>query len=652
MCVTSPSSASAPTAIQAIVHELTGGRALPHELQAAIGDRTDGVPLFVEEVTHAVLESGFVEERSGRLVAAGTLPERLVPSTLRESLMARLDGLGEARDVAQVLSVVRREASFELLRVVADLDDAELEAGLDRLVETDLARRRHSLTGESYVLKHWLVQDVAYESLLRSSRRRYHDRIAAALPQELPEIVESQPEFLAYHLIQAGQEAEAITYLVRAGQLAHRRSANTEAIEHLNRALELVRGQPIPNRDRLELTVLIALGAPLTAAKGYSVPEVERIYTRAGELCQVLGDDHTPDFFRALYGTWRVHFMSAAYPRALEFGHQLLDLALQSGNGTQLGAANRALGSTIFYLGDDPAAAHNHLTRVITSKALERNRTSFIDELHDIVDPWITCHAYQAWALWMTGSPVEARQMSNRALTLSKELQHPFTRALAFSFDSWLCQWEGDAQAVGERARDALAVAKEQGFAFWIGWGEIMLGWSEAAHGDTDGGLETMARGLAKWRAVGSELGTTYFFALIADAQLMAGRLDEAGHSLDAADEISARTGEGWWQPEVRRLRGRAALASRGAGRGDRAPAALLTHAGPQSLRLRIVAAHIGHPGHAPGRAGSDQEARDLLRSELTAFDDQAEVIGNPDIPRARALEQSLASSAVPGQTV
>lgn len=261
------------TAIQAMVQDLTGGRPLPARLEAEIGARTDGVPLFVEEVTHAVLESGCVEERSGGLVAAATLPERLVPSTLRESLMARLDGLGEARAVAQVLSVVGREAPFELLRVVSQLDDTELEVGLDRLVDTDLVRRRHSAAGTSYVLKHWLIQDVAYESLLRSSRRRYHARIADALPVELPEIADTQPEFVAHHLLLAGRDSEAIADLHRAGELAHRRSASTGAIEHITHALDLLRRQPdSPERQHRELTLLLALGAPLTAAKGYSAP--------------------------------------------------------------------------------------------------------------------------------------------------------------------------------------------------------------------------------------------------------------------------------------------------------------------------------------------------------------------------------------------
>jgi class 3 adenylate cyclase/predicted ATPase len=628
-------------AIHAILDDLTGGMALPAALEAEIGARTDGVPLFVEEVTHAVLESGFVEEHSGRLVASAMLPERLVPSTLRESLMARLDGIGPAKEVAQLLAVLGREASFEMLRIVSDLDDSELESGLDRLVETDLVRRRLSPAGASYVLKHWLVQDVAYESLLRSSRRRYHERIAEAIPTELPEIVETQPEFVAYHLIQAGQDSEGIHYLQRAGELAHRRSANMEAIEHLERGLELLRGQPESvQRSQLELSLLIALGAPLTAAKGYSAPEVEQTYHRAGELCSELGEDRTPQFFRAFYGTWRVHLLRADYVPALEFAHQLLKLAEVSENGTQLGAAHRAVGSTLFYLGEDPPAARAELELVITSEALERDRTSFIDELHDVVDPWITCHEYQAWSMWLAGRPAEARAISNRALALSEELQHPFTRALALSFDSWLFQWQGDVDAVRERARDALAIANEQGFAFWVGWDEIMLGWAEAAAGDREGGLHRMNRGLGSWRDVGSELGTTYFLTLMAEAQRDAGLLDDAWLSLDAADEVAERTREGWWGPEIRRLRGELLL-RRGAPAPDVehqlvAALRMARKRGSHSLSLR-AATTLAELWLEHGR---EQDARKLLDGELANFDG-VDLAGDAGVPRARAVLRS-----------
>jgi predicted ATPase len=545
--------------VREIVTGLAGGRALPAALERQISVRTDGVPLFVEEVTHAVLESGAVAERGGRLVAAATLPERLVPSTLRESLVARLDRLGSAREVAQVLSVVGREVTADFLQSASLLDYDELEAGLERLASADLVRRRESPAGPMYGLKHWLIQDVAYESLLRSRRRRYHERIATAIPRELHDVAENQPEFVAHHLIAAGNEREAIAYLHRAGELAHRRSAPAEAVEHLSRALELLRRQPHTlERDQQELALLIALGAPLTASKGYSVPEVEETYGRAGQICRSLGDE-SPQFFRALYGTWRVHLLRADYDKALGFSHQLMRLAERGSSETQLAAARRALGSTLFYLGDDPTAARHCLQAVIDSTSFERSRTSFIDELHDITDPWITCHAYQAWGLWLLGEPDEARAMIERTIDLAARLQHPFTRTLSLSFDSWLWQWQGDPERSRSRARDSLALATDQGFAFWVGWDEMMIGSAEAAMGDAEGGLQMMERGLANWRAVGSELGTTYFLTLKAEAHAAAGELDAAADALDGADAVAERTGEGWWAPEVARVRGQLA---------------------------------------------------------------------------------------------
>jgi predicted ATPase len=256
------------------------------------------------------------------------------------------------------------------------------------------------------------------------------------------------------------------------------------------------------------------------------------------------------------------------------------------------------------------------------------------------VDPWITCHAYQAWALWLTGRPAEARQLGDRALVLSQELQHPFTRALALSFDAWLCQWQGDVDAVRERARDALAVAKEQGFEFWIGWGEMMLGWAQAASGEQVEGLQTMARGLEGWRAVGSELGTTYFLTLIAEVHRDAGNLDEAWRSLDAADEVAERTREGWWSPEVRRLRGEL-LWRRGSPLEEvehqlSVALDLARRRSAHSLALR-AAVTLAELRLEQGRG---DEARGLLDAELGPFT-RVDAAGDAGVPRALALLES-----------
>jgi predicted ATPase len=419
------------------------------------------------------------------------------------------------------------------------------------------------------VFKHWLIRDVAYESLLRSTRRQLHQRTATELAAGWYGVVDTRPEVIAQHLISAGLEDEAIPHLRRAGELAVRRSATSEAIAHLSGALELLATRPEgPERDREELALTLALGAPLTATKGYTAPEVAAAYRRAAQLCASMGGE-TPDLFRALYGTWRVQLLRPEYDEALRLAHRLEELAERSGNAMHVGAAHRAFGSTLFYIGEDVRAATEHLQRVIGSDALRASRTSFIDELLDVADPWIACHAYQSWALWLEGRAAEARAMSDLAMRLAGELGHPFTRVLTLSFDAWICQWEGDVEATRWRAADALALATEQGFAFWIGWNEILQGWAWAAGGRHEEGVARLRAGLEHWHALGSELGNSYFLGLLADAQAGAGDVTGARRALDGAEAIAARKRECFWLPELSRMRGELEL--RGGGSAERA---------------------------------------------------------------------------------
>jgi predicted ATPase len=303
---------------------------------------------------------------------------------------------------------------------------------------------------------------------------------------------------------------------------------------------------------------VLALGAPLTATKGYTAPEVASAYRRAAELCNSMGGE-TPELFRALYGTWRVQLLRPEYEEALGLAHRLQELAARSENEMHVAAAHRAFGSTLFYVGDIGEAC-GHLERVIGSDALRASRTSFIDELLDVTDPWIACHAYQAWVLWLQDRPQDARRMSARAMELAGELGHPFTRVLTLCFDAWLCQFEGDVETTRWRAADALALATEQGFAFWIGWAQVMQGWAWAAGGRPEEGVVRMRDGLEHWHELGSELGNPYFYGLLSSALRQLGDLREARRALDSAEAVAARNGERWWLPELRRMRGELAL--------------------------------------------------------------------------------------------
>jgi class 3 adenylate cyclase/predicted ATPase len=570
--------------VLAIVEALAGGKPLPADVTAQIADRTDGVPLFAEEVTHAVLESGVVQEGEDAWVATGALPDGLVPMTLRESLMARLDRLGEAKQLAQLMAVVGRRVDDDFLRAVANADGPTLDGLLHHLLVADLIHRRQIGDRVSYEFKHWLVRDVAYGSLLRSTRRDDHLRIAQLMISGDAGSADEYPEMVAHHLEAAGRPEEAVPFLAAAGERAYQGSAHVEAIRHLSHALELLRSEPpSTERDQRELLLLIGLGAPLTASEGYGAPSVEAAYSRAGELCRALGG-HAPALFRALYGTWRVHLLRADYTESLDFATELLAIAARGGDPVQVTAANRAAGSTLFYLGADLRRALHHLdTGIEVGASVDRRR--WLVDLQDVVDPWITCHAYRAWVLWLLGDRAGAEATSERCRTLAEESQHPFTIALSLSFDSWLRQFLGDPEAVRDRASRALALAEEQGFPFWIGWARIMCGWAQAQLGEAAAGIAAMRRGLSEWRELHSELGSTYFLTLLAETLVEAGRLEEAEVALADAVAVAEHRAEAWWEPEILRWRGR--LAERN---GDRAGAAGFYEQALASARARGAA--------------------------------------------------------------
>jgi predicted ATPase len=271
---------------------------LPAAVHQQLLTRTDGVPLFVEELTKMVLESEWFREWEGRdggatssVASTKPLPALAIPSTLHDSLMARLDRLGTVKMVAQLGAMIGRRFSYELLQAVSPVNDATLQQALGQLVEAELLYQRGLPPQATYLFKHGLIQEAAQQSLLRSTRQQYHQRIAQALVERFPDTVETQPELLAHHYTEAGLAVQAVPYWHRAGQHAIERSANVEAISHLTKGVEVLKTLPhTPERTHQELALQLALGAPLSMIKGFTAPEVEQIYARAQELCQQVGD--------------------------------------------------------------------------------------------------------------------------------------------------------------------------------------------------------------------------------------------------------------------------------------------------------------------------------------------------------------------------
>ena len=315
--------------VGAMITSLTGGKALPAAVVEHVVAKTDGVPLFVEELVKMIVESGLVREEGDHYELTGPLPPLAIPSTLHDSLMARLDRLTTVKAVAQLGATLGRTFAYELLQAVSPLDEATLQHGLRQLVEAELVYQRGVPPQAAYMFKHALIQEAAYQSLLRSTRQQYHQRIAQALEARFPTLVETQPELVAQHYTIAGLTDQAIPYWQRAGQHASERSAHLEAVSHFTTGIELLQTLPeTPEHTQHALTLHLALGAALQVAKGQAAPEVEHTYSRARALCQQVGE--TPELVPVLFGLWRFYLVRSQLHTAQELGETLLRLAQQA----------------------------------------------------------------------------------------------------------------------------------------------------------------------------------------------------------------------------------------------------------------------------------------------------------------------------------
>jgi predicted ATPase len=372
------------------------------------------------------------------------------------------------------------------------------------------------------------------------------------------ESVPHSPELLAHHFGDAGLPERAVPYALAAALHAIEQSANREAVAHLQTCLDLVqRLPPSEDRNRLELTVLVHLGAPMMSTLGYGSVEVEEVYRRAHELGDTLGDPQP--LFEALYGMYRMHLLRAEYSSALGISDRLLELADLSGRPAFQVAAQRAAGSVEVYRGDDLHHALEHLSAAVRiDGSLVGGPPRQGLELNDVADPAIVSLSYGAWVVWLRDDPAGARAMSDDAITRAARLGHPFTISLANCFDLWVRQFDDEVAAVATRAQAATTYAAEQGFDFWLGWAALLQGWAIARLGAPDDGIAMMRKGLVDWQATGSRLGTSYFLTLLADGQALAGQTEQAIESLSEAEEFGLEFGEHFWLPET--YRSRAAL--------------------------------------------------------------------------------------------
>ncbi len=420
--------------VELMVERVAGNKTLPAEVVQNIVAKTDGVPLYVEELTKMVLESGLLKEKNGDYGLTGPLPQLAIPATLHDSLMARLDKITTG-EICGLAATLGRSFTYELLNAVTLHDETVLQRELNRLVEAELIYQRGLPPNSSYIFKHALIQEAAYQSLLKSKRRQYHEKVAQVLEERFQDMTENQPEILAHHYTEADLIEQAIEHWKKAGLKSRERSSNIEAISHLNKGLELLRALPDNNeRAHKELGLQTVLGPALIARKGYAAHEVEQAYTRARELCEQIGE--TPHLFPVLWGLWVIYHVRADLKTAHELGDQLLHVAQSVQDPSLLVEAHRNLGATLFCLGElVPAQAHLEKSETLYDSKKHRFHISLFGQ-----DPGVTSLSYLSWTLWLRGYPDQAMSKVHEAINLAKELSHPFSLVYALTFTAWLHQ--------------------------------------------------------------------------------------------------------------------------------------------------------------------------------------------------------------------
>ena len=617
--------------IAAMIDGVTGNKPLPESIRQDIIERTDGVPLFVEEMTKAVLEAG--GEKSDLTAAAIPSASSTVPASLHASLMSRLDRLGAAKEVVQIGAAIGREFSHALLAAVVHKPEAELGSALDRLIAAGLLFRQGAPPHATYLFKHALVQDAAYGTLLREPRHALHARIAGALESQFPEIVAIQPQLVAQHCAEAGLNDKAVGYWLRAGEQAVARSANAEALSHLARGLELLRAMSDSTEVRQqEIKFLTTRAVALRIAKGYGSDELLATLVRARDLCRLQGDPR--QMFQILFGLWTARAGGGDWLSARALGEECLAIARREGETAMLIEAHRLLGATAVYMAEHPIA-ERHLRDALHLYEPEKHRPNIL--LYGY-DPGTTCNGYISWALWLQGKVTEALAASEASIRLAIESRHAPNLALAYGWATFLHLCTHDLEALRILTPKLIAHSEEHGFPHWLALGKISHGWCLARTGDVADGLEWLRAGIEEFRTLWGGFLVSAWLVCLADVLRIKGGFAEAKAALDSSLGMIERFGERLWEAENHRVRGEVA---RDAGQFPEALTAFdqaIKIARDQSaLSLELRAANSFAKLSAD--RGERRKAHDLLGPIYNRFTEGFDTL---DLKEARALLDEL----------
>jgi predicted ATPase/class 3 adenylate cyclase len=541
----------------ALVQRVTGGKTLPKEVMDQILAHTDGVPLFIEELTKMVLEGGLLQERDGQYVLERPLPPLAIPTTLQASLMGRLDRLSLVREVAQIGAVAGRDFHYELLNAVAGLPRVRLDEALDQLVRSELVFRRGEIPNAVYTFKHALVRDAAYAGLLKSRRAQLHAAMANALEQQFPEIVQTQPETLAHHLTEAGLTEKAIGYWLQAGKNAALRSANLEAIAHLQRGIEVTGHLPAgESKDRSELDLQLVLGPCLSATHGPAASNALATFARARDLCERLGQP--PEYLQVIFWLATASVVRGELPQALEAIAGLPRAAEARGDQAALLNGIRGQAMILMFMG-----------RIVEAReALERagemfNASSEADRMGARAagqDAGVSILVLIAWVFWILGQVDEAVSRMAAALERADAVQHAHTHAYAWYYASVLHALRGEPAIAQGYAERCLNISEQHGFRHWLGLSRAIRDICAAMLDASVRRLDEVKTSLEEYQRAGYQLGLTAQFVLLCPALLLRNEPEAALELIDHGLSIVSHNSERFFEAELYRLKARALL--------------------------------------------------------------------------------------------
>ena len=549
--------------IETVIDNVVGNKLIPASVRQYIIERTDGIPLFVEEMTKAVLEAGS-EEEAQRTAASVPSMALAVPASLHALLMARLDRLGAAKDVAQIGAAIGREFSHDLLAAVASKPEAELGSSLDRLTAAGLLFRQGRPPHAKYLFKHALVRDAAYGTLLREPRRALHAHIAETLESQFADIVESQPELLARHCTEAGQIEKAAGLWGKAGQRSLERSALVEATVQLARALEQIAALPAtPALRREQIRLQVALITPLIHVKGYAAPETKAAAGRARVLIeQAEGFGEPPEdpllLFSVLYALYVESFVAFNGDVVRELAEQFLARAEKQGTTAPLLIAHRVMGISLLHTGDI-AESRKHFDRATALYDPAEHRplaTRFS------IDARVSILSFRAWALWFLGYPEAALADADHALKYAREIGQAATLMVALHHASCTHIHCGNYGAANAEANELVALTEEKGAKQWKAGGMSAQAWLFAVTGKTSDAVQMLTSGITAWRSTGATVFMPWFLSLLARAYAGLSEFDDAWRCIGEAMTAVETTKEKWSEAEVHRVAGEIALLS------------------------------------------------------------------------------------------